>query len=136
RPAAMTRMVAGLDASGMPIAWHVRVTGNSIRATLTPQAVTNGVDKQFQEGFTDDMPYDVPNYLADYAMRNTHVPVGFWRCVNHTQNGFFRECFIDELAHAAGVDPYQYRRRVLGRHPQAGKIRAVLITAVATASAK
>ena len=49
------------------------------------------------------MPYDVPNYLADYAMRNTHVPVGFWRCVNHTQNCFFKESFVDEMAHAAGA---------------------------------
>jgi isoquinoline 1-oxidoreductase beta subunit len=136
RPAAMARMTAGLDADGMPVAWYVRLTGNSILGTLTPFAIRNGVDTHFQEGFLDDMPYDAPNYLADYAMRNTHVPVGFWRGVSHTQNGFFRECFIDELAHAAGVDPYQYRRRLLGRHPQAGKIRAVLITAVATASAK
>ena len=80
----------------------------------------------FQEGFTGDMPYDVPNYLADYAMRNTHVPVGFWRCVNHTQNCFFRESFIDELAHAAGADPYAYRRAMLGRHRNAGKLVGVL----------
>src|SRR5262249_57177013 len=76
--------------------------------------------------FTDGMPYDVPNYLVDYAMRNTHVPVGFWRCVNHTQNCFFKESFIDELAHAAGVDPYAYRRRLLGKHAHADKFIAVL----------
>jgi isoquinoline 1-oxidoreductase subunit beta len=126
RPVAMARMTAGLDAAGLPIAWHVRMTGNSIRGTLTPMAVMNGVDTHFQEGFLEDMAYDVPNYLADYAMRNTHVPVGFWRGVNHTQNCFFKESFIDELAHAAGVDPYQYRRNLLGRHPHAGKFRDVL----------
>jgi isoquinoline 1-oxidoreductase beta subunit len=126
RPVAMTRMVAGLDAAGLPVAWHVRMTGSSIRAALTPMAVATGVDTQFQEGFLHDMPYDVPDYLADYAMRNTHVPVGFWRCVNHTQNCFFRESFIDELAHIAGQDPYAYRRKLIGKHPQAGKFIAVL----------
>ena len=64
------------------------------------------------------MAYDVPNYEVDYAMRTTHVPVGFWRSVNHSQNGFFRECFIDEMAHAAGQDPYQYRRKLLSKDPK------------------
>jgi isoquinoline 1-oxidoreductase beta subunit len=133
RPMAMARMTAGVDGSGKPTAWHVRLTGNSIRATLTPQAISNGIDKQFQEGFTDDMPYEVPNYLADYAMRNTHVPVGFWRCVNHTQNCFFKESFIDELAHAAGADPYDYRRGLLGRHRRAERFSALLEAAAKAA---
>ena len=85
-----------------------------------------GVDLQAQEGFLDDMPYDVPNYLADYAMRNTHVPVGFWRCVNQSQNGFFKESFIDELAHLAQADPYAYRRKLIGKHKHADKFLAVL----------
>jgi isoquinoline 1-oxidoreductase beta subunit len=134
RPVAMSRMVAGLDAAGMPIAWHVRLTGNSIMGTLTPFAVMNGVDMHFQEGLVADMPYDVPNYLADYAMRNTHVPVGFWRCVNHTQNCFFKESFVDEMAHAAGADPYAYRRRMLGRHQHADKFIAVLDAAAKRAN--
>ena len=91
------------------------------------------MDKHFQEGFLDDMPYDVPNYLADYALRMTHVPVGFWRCVNHTQNCFFKESFVDELAHAAGQDPYQYRRRMLRNHPHAGRLIAVLDAAAGRA---
>ncbi|MGH6769348.1 MAG: molybdopterin cofactor-binding domain-containing protein [Xanthobacteraceae bacterium] len=126
RPVAMARMTAGLSADGLPLAWHVRMSGHSIRASLMPLAVASGVDKNFQEGFLNDMPYDVPHYLADYAMRNTHVPVGFWRCVNHTQNCFFKESFIDEMAHTAGVDPYAYRRRLLGRHPHAQRFLAVL----------
>ena len=126
RPAAMARMSAGLDDAGMPLAWHVRLSGNSIFGTLMPGALTRGVDRHFQEGFLHDMPYDVPNYLADYAMRNTHVPVGFWRCVNHTQNCFFKESFVDEMAHAAGADPYEYRRRLIGRHRNAGKFLGVL----------
>jgi isoquinoline 1-oxidoreductase subunit beta len=117
RPAAMARFTAGLDASGMPIAWRVRVTGPSILANLFPQRLTNGVDASFANGFTEEMAYDVPNYEVSYAMRTTHVPVGFWRSVNHSQNGFFRESFINEMAHAAGQDPYQYRRKLLSKDP-------------------
>jgi isoquinoline 1-oxidoreductase subunit beta len=117
RPTAMARFTAGLDASGMPIAWRVRVTGPSIIANLFPQRLTNGVDASFANAFTDEMAYAVPNYEASYAMRTTHVPVGFWRSVNHSQNGFFRESFIDEMAHAAGQDPYQYRRKLLSKDP-------------------
>jgi isoquinoline 1-oxidoreductase subunit beta len=123
RPVAMAKFTAGLDASGMPIAWRVRVTGPSILANLFPQRLTNGVDQSFANGFTEEMAYEVPNYEVAYAMRTTHVPVGFWRSVNHSQNGFFRECFVDEMAHAAGQDPYHYRRKLLSKDPQR---RAVL----------
>jgi isoquinoline 1-oxidoreductase beta subunit len=122
RPAAMSRMTAGLDAAGMPLAWHVRLAGSSILGMIVP----GRVDRHFQEGFLDDMPYAVPSYLVDYPTRVTHVPVGFWRCVNHTQNCFFRESFIDELAHAAGQDPYGYRRRLVRSHPAAARFIAVL----------
>ncbi|HEY2135218.1 MAG TPA: molybdopterin cofactor-binding domain-containing protein [Xanthobacteraceae bacterium] len=126
RPAIMARMTAGLDAAGMPNTWRVRLSGNSIIHTLFAGGFMGGVDRQVQEGFTDDMPYDVPNYLVDFAERNTHVPVGFWRGVSHSQNCFFKESFVDEMAHAAGHDPYDYRRRLIGRHPQAAKFLAVL----------
>jgi isoquinoline 1-oxidoreductase beta subunit len=118
RPAAMARMSAGLDASGTPAAVRVRLTGNSILGTLFPERVVEGVDKHFQEGFLADMPYAFDNYHVDYAMRNTHVPVGFWRSVNHSQNAFFRECFLDEMAHAAGRDPYMFRRKLLDEKPK------------------
>jgi isoquinoline 1-oxidoreductase subunit beta len=126
RPVAMARMSAGLDTTGMPLAWHVRMTGNSIWGTLMPAVLRGGVDRQFQEGFLADLPYDIPNYLADYAIRNTHVPVGFWRCVNHTQNCFFKESFVDEMASAAGIDPLDYRRRLIGKHRHAAKFLSVL----------
>src|SRR5262249_3354616 len=80
--------------------------------------LTGGVDQSFANGFTEEMAYAIPNYEVAYAMRTTHVPVGFWRSVNHSQNGFFRECFIDEMAHAAGQDPYQYRRKLLSKDPK------------------
>ena len=117
RPVAMAKFTAGLDTTGMPVAWRVRVTGPSILANLFPQRLTNGVDQSFANGFTDEMAYNVPNYEVGYAMRTTHVPVGFWRSVNHSQNGFFRESFIDEMAQAAGQDPYQYRRKLLSKDP-------------------
>ena len=129
RPTVMARMTAGLDAAGMPIAWHVRMSGNSILGTIRP----GSVDRHSQEGFLEDMPYDIPNYLAEFAMRTTHVPVGFWRCVNHTQNCFFKESFVDEMAHAAGQDPYRYRRRMLRNHPQAARFLGVLDAAAARA---
>jgi isoquinoline 1-oxidoreductase subunit beta len=127
RPTMMARMTAGLDAAGLPHAWHVRLAGNSIIHTLFAGGFFGGgVDRQAQEGFTDDMPYDVANYRVDFVERNAHVPVGFWRGVSHSQNCFFKESFIDEMAHAARQDPYQYRRRLIGRHPRAAKFLAVL----------
>ena len=76
-----------------------------------------------QEGFLEDVGYDVPDYLVAYALRIPHVPVGFWRGVNSSQNAFYKESFIDEMAHAAGQDPYQFRRKLLEKKP---KLLAVL----------
>jgi isoquinoline 1-oxidoreductase beta subunit len=134
RPTMMARMTASLDADGLPDAWHVRLAGNSIIHTLFSGGfLGGGVDRHAQEGFTDDMPYDVANFRVDFVERNAHVPVGFWRGVSHTQNCFFKECFIDEMAHAAGQDPYQFRRQLIEKHPQAEKFRAVLDAAAKAA---
>ncbi len=65
-----------------------------------------------------DQPYDVANYLLDYAMRNTHVPPGPWRAVAHTNNPFARECFVDEIAHALKRDPVEFRRPLLAKKPK------------------
>ena len=62
--------------------------------------------------------YDIPNLLIDHAMRNTHVPPWFWRGVNNNQNAIYLECFIDELAHAAGQDPLAFRRKMMTKHPK------------------
>jgi isoquinoline 1-oxidoreductase subunit beta len=118
RPVAMAKLTAGLDAAGMPLAWHARLAGPSILVSLMPSRLQDGQDLDFLSGFTEEMIYEVPNYLADYAMRNTPVPVGFWRSVNHSQNAFFRESFIDEMAHAAGRDPYDYRRKLMANSPK------------------
>src|SRR5262245_40067345 len=118
RPVAMARMIAGLDANGMPIAWKIRTSGQSIIAAVSPRVMQFGVDRNFLQGLLEDMPYEVPNYLVDFAMRNSHVPVGVWRSVNHSQNAFFKESFVDEMAVAAGVDPYLFRRRLLAKKPR------------------
>ena len=118
RPVAAARMTAGLDAGGTLIAWKIRTAGQSIIAAVSPRVMRFGVDRNFLQGLLEDMPYDVPNYLVDFAMRNTHVPVGVWRSVNHSQNAFFKESFIDEMAHAAGADPYLFRRKLLEKKPR------------------
>jgi isoquinoline 1-oxidoreductase subunit beta len=118
RPVAAARMTAGFDADGALIAWKIRTAGQSIIAAVSPRVMQFGVDRNFLQGLLEDMPYDVPNYRVDFAMRNTHVPVGVWRSVNHSQNAFFKESFIDEMAHAAGTDPYLFRRRLLAKKPR------------------
>jgi isoquinoline 1-oxidoreductase beta subunit len=112
RPVSLVKLTAGLDASGTPVAFLARVAGQSIIAGLAPANVVSGLDLNFLEGL-HDIPYGMRNIRVEYAMRNTHIPVGFWRSVNHSQNAFFKECFLDEVAHAAGQDPYQFRRKLL-----------------------
>ena len=131
RPVAAARITGGLDASGAPIALKIRTAGQSIIAAVSPRVMRFGIDRNFLQGLLEDMPYDLPNYLVDFAMRNTHVPVGVWRSVNHSQNAFFKESFIDEMAHAAGTDPYRFRRNLLQRAP---KELAVLDAAASKAS--
>jgi isoquinoline 1-oxidoreductase subunit beta len=118
RPVASARMTAGLDADGIPIAWKIRTSGQSIIAAVSPRVMQFGVDRNFLQGLLEDMPYHVPNYRVDFAMRNTHVPVGVWRSVNHSQNAFFKESFVDEMAYAAGADPYMFRRTLLAQKPK------------------
>ncbi len=112
RPASIVQMKAGLDASGNLIAMHTRIACPSILKVLLPAMINKeGIDFTAVRTFSD-MPYTVPNQQVDYAMRNGHVPVGFWRAPGQ-QNSFYRECFIDELAVAAGRDPIEYRLAML-----------------------
>ncbi len=112
RPASLVRVRGGVDASGKLVAWDNRISAPSIIATLLKLPLKGGIDPQAVASYAD-VPYDVPNVRVDYAQRNGHVPVGFWRTVGHSQNPFVRECFVDELAAAAGKDPYQFRREML-----------------------
>ena len=118
RPVAAARMTAALDADGMPAVLKIRTAGQSIIAAISPRVMQFGVDRNFLQGLLEDMPYDLPSYLVDFAMRNTHVPVGVWRSVNHSQNAFFKESFIDEIAHASEADPYDFRRKLLAKKPR------------------
>jgi isoquinoline 1-oxidoreductase subunit beta len=120
RPVAQCKLTAGLDASGNVVALHARLAAQSILAYLAPQRMENGVDKAaFQSWSEEEFGYrGIPNLLIDDAVRNTHVPVGFWRGVNTNQNAIFMECFIDELAHAAGKDPLAFRQALLTASPK------------------
>ena len=123
RPISQCRMSAGLDADGNLLGLHLRVSGQSINATLNPAGIVNGKDRRQLQGFWEEagdaqLGYSVPNLLIEYVMRNTHVPVGPWRGVNTNQNGVYMECFIDEVARAAGKDPLAFRRALMGQHPK------------------
>src|SRR5438132_1569393 len=123
RPISQCRGAAGLDANGNLVGLHVRVCGQSINATLNPAGIVNGRDRRQLQGLWEEpgdaqLGYTVPNLLIEYVMRNTHVPVGPWRGVNTNQNGVYMECFIDEAARAAGKDPLEFRRALMGNHPK------------------
>jgi isoquinoline 1-oxidoreductase subunit beta len=106
RPASMVKLRAGLDTQGKVVAFEAKIACPSILAVLMPSR-GNGVDFTAVRTL-NDMPYQIPNQKVDYAMRNGHVPVGFWRAPGQ-QNGVYRECFLDELAQAAGRDPLELR---------------------------
>jgi len=120
RPITQCKLTGALDAQGNVTGLHMRIAGQSILAHLFPSRLTNGIDTlQFQGVNAEEFGYaGIPNLLVDHAMRNTHVPVGFWRGVNHNQNAVYMECFIDELALAAGKDPLEFRRGLLTQRPK------------------
>ena len=122
RPASVVRMRAALDARGNLVAMQTRIACPSILRTLSPGSIRDdGIDGSSVRAFSD-MPYAVPNQQVEYAMRNGHVPVGYWRAPGQ-QNEFYRESFIDELAAAAGRDPVEYRLALL---PEGDRNRRVL----------
>ncbi len=117
RPVSAAKFTAGLDTAGNLVAWNTRISGHSLLSMGNPAAIKNNMDEGFLIAFTDN-PYAVENLHLDYAMRNTPIPVGYWRSTHHSQNGYFRECFFDEIARAAGQDPYEYRRKYLAKAPK------------------
>lgn len=120
RPITQCKLRAGLDANGDVTALHARLSGQSILAHLAPHRMENGIDRiAFQGWVPGEYGYmGIPNLLIDHAVRNTHVPVGFWRGVNTNQNAFFMECFIDEMAQAAEKDPLAFRRALMTKNPK------------------
>ena len=131
-PTTKGRVRGSLDADGNLTGLHLRISGQSILAALIPQALQNGVDYATFQGLLPSgvdprledqtLKYSFDNFLIDHAMRNPPVRPGFWRGVNLNQNAIYLECFMDELAHAAGRDPLEFRLAHLGDSPQAAAV--------------
>jgi isoquinoline 1-oxidoreductase beta subunit len=121
-PVMQCKLVGAFDAGNNLTALHMRLSGQSILSDVRPEALQAGKDPLVFQGLNPGgdfgLGYSVPNLLIDHAMRNTHVPPGFWRGVNINQNAIFLECFLDELAHAAGQDPLEFRRKLMAKHPK------------------
>ncbi|MET4117161.1 isoquinoline 1-oxidoreductase beta subunit [Bradyrhizobium sp. JR1.5] len=121
-PITQCKMTGAFDADNNLVALHYRLSGQSILFSLRPEALQNGMDPAAFQGVAQSgeaaFGYSVPNLLVEHAMRNPHVPPGFWRGVNVNQNAIYMECFMDELAQAAGQDPLEFRRKLMGNHPK------------------
>ena len=118
-PVTQCRMRAGFDANKNLIALHMRISGQSILASVAPSRLAkDGMDPVVFQGLTPSSPegtfgYNIPNVLIDHAMRNPSVPAGFWRGVNLNHNAIYVESFMDELAHGLGEDPLAFRLKYL-----------------------
>ena len=121
-PVTQCRLVGAFDANNNLTGLHMRISGQSILTAVRPEALVEGRDPATFQGLNPSgefaLGYGIPNLLIDHAMRNTHVPPGFWRGVNINQNAVYLECFMDELAHAVGKDPLEFRRALMQKHPQ------------------
>lgn len=115
RPAGVNQLKAGVDANGMPVAMHFKVASQSV----TQRAF--GLPKDTLDPFMAEAAvtgYNIPNTQHDLVIHDTGVRVGYWRAVSHSMNAFANESFIDELAKAAGQDPYAYRMKMLAGKPR------------------
>lgn len=121
-PITQCKMTGAFDADNNLVALHYRLSGQSILFSLRPEALQNGMDPAAFQGVAQSgeaaFGYSVPNLLIEHSMRNPHVPPGFWRGVNVNHNAIYMECFMDELAHAAGQEPLEFRRKLMGKNPK------------------
>ncbi len=121
-PITQCKLTGAFDADNNLVALHYRLSGQSILFSVRPEALQNGMDPAAFQGVAQSgeaaIGYSVPNLLVEHAMRNPHVPPGFWRGVNVNHNAIYMECFMDELAEAVGQDPLEFRRKLMGRHPK------------------
>ncbi len=144
RPAAVSRFKAGLDAAGKLVAWHNHSAGQAVAPQIMARYAAGltgmpllakgqallgqatrplgylpgmGIDKTAAEG-SFDQPYEFPAARIDHTIVTSPLPVGFWRSVGHSHQAFFKESFIDEVAHAAGADPVAFRAALLAQHPR------------------
>jgi isoquinoline 1-oxidoreductase beta subunit len=125
RPASVCRIRGGLDAAGSLVAWSHRLVASSIMSRLWPSAVVDGLDPTSVEGVAG-MPYDIPNRRIEYAIPDLPIPVGWLRSVGHSYNCFTVESFMDELAHAAGKDPVEFRLGLMERDSRPRRTLALL----------
>jgi isoquinoline 1-oxidoreductase beta subunit len=121
-PITQCKLTGALDEQNNLTGLHMRISGQSILAALFPSRLENGRDPATFSGLNPRgdaaIGYSIPNLLVDHAMRNPHVPPGFWRGVNINHNAIYLECFMDEVAHAAGQDPLGFRRKLMANHPK------------------
>jgi isoquinoline 1-oxidoreductase beta subunit len=124
KPIGMCKMTGGLNDNGELVGLQMRISAQSILASAAPSRMNkDGSDFITFQGLNPQGPegqfgYTIPNLLIEHAMRNTHVPPGFWRGVNNNQNAIWLETFIDQLAKAAGKDPLEFRRKMMANHPK------------------
>ncbi len=123
RPMWLNALSACLDAEGRPTAWRHRIVGQSIVAGTPFEAfmVQNGIDRASIEG-ASDLPYTIPNVAVELHTPASPITTQWWRSVGHSNTAFAVEGFLDELAHAAGKDPYAFRRELLAKHPRHQKL--------------
>ncbi len=117
RPAAMARFSAALNADGYPAVFTSRIASPSIAFGGGGVPPRNGLDGTSTEGIAD-LKYEIPHVQVDYHWMEAGAPASYWRAVGYTQNTFFAESFIDELAAAGGKDPVEYRRKMLANNPR------------------
>ena len=122
-PITQCKLTGAFDAGNNLTGLHMRISGQSILSAVNPSGLVDGRDPFTFQGLNPGGPegafgYAIPNLLIDHAMRNPHVPPWFWRGVNNNQNAIYLECFMDELAHSAGQDPLEFRRKLMANHPK------------------
>lgn len=121
RPASVSRFKIGMDNDGNIQSWNHRIVCSSIVMRMLPHMMQNGIDFTIMEG-AKHLPYAIPHQKMESVIKNTHVPVGFWRSVGSSHNAFYTESAIDEAAHSAGEDPYQFRRKLMTKQPRFLKV--------------
>jgi isoquinoline 1-oxidoreductase beta subunit len=122
-PVMQAKLIGAFDKDNNLTGLHIRLSGQSILASVFPQMLQQGKDPlTFQglmtQGAEHAFSYTIPNLLIDHSMRNPHILPGFWRGVNINQNCIFIECFMDELAQAVGHDELEFRRKLMSKHPR------------------
>jgi isoquinoline 1-oxidoreductase subunit beta len=119
RPVYVHRLEAALDQNGRLVGWQHRIVGQSIMAgtAFAPVMIKNGIDGTSVEGAAN-LPYAIPNMSVELNTTETGVPVLWWRVVGSSHTAYATEAFVDEIAHAAGQDPFAFRRALLDHQPR------------------